>query len=145
MNTQPDRNVAPNLFGDISEADRNASLDEVGKLLIAARDRVITQWDQIIAGNRKYAPWERVVREFPNLDQHSRGIARAVLPHIVDSFLYCLLAELDASQTVRVSVMSGNQVVTNNVARISWGLPAEPTGEKGWLARFSKQRFEQPY
>lgn len=143
MTNEPDRNAAPDLFGNISEADRKTALDVFGKMLMETRDTAIIQWDQILAGKRRYAPWERLLDKFPDLDECSREVVREVLPHIVDTFIYCLLADLDASQAVRVSVASGNDSISN-LARISWGLAAEPVGDDGWLVRFSKQRFEQP-
>jgi hypothetical protein len=69
---------------------------------------------------------------------------KEALPHIVDTVIYCLLADLDAKRTVQVSVVREDRTFAN-IARLSWGLPAEPTGDDGWLMQFSKQRFEQPY
>jgi len=131
-------------FKSMSEASRKAALDVFGALLMESRDTAIVQWDQILSGKRKYAPWERLRSRVPNLDNQLREVVGAVLPHIVDSFLYCLLSDLEASQSVRVATRVGTEVV-QDVARASDGLPAEPTGENGWLERFSKQRFEQPY
>jgi hypothetical protein len=73
-----------------------------------------------------------------------REFLKDVVPNIVDTFMYCLLAELEHSRVVRVSVALGDSSI-QDVARLSWGLPAEASGEDGWLSKFSKQRFEQPY
>jgi hypothetical protein len=144
MTNESNANAAPNPFGKLSEADRKAALDVFGRFMIEARDTAIIQWHQILDGKREYAPWERVLRKFPEFDERCRDVVRTVIPHIVDTFMYCLLADLDASQSVRVSVTLDSQTVAD-VARASWGLPAEPTGAQGWLVRFSQQRFEQPY
>lgn len=144
MSDEPSKKAA-SLFGDMTEADRMSALDLFGKMLIEARDRAIVQWDHMLDGGRHYPPWERFLQKFPNFDERSREMIREVLPHIVDTFMYCLLDELEATaQTVRVSVLLGNETIPD-LHRISWGLPSEPTGENGWLARFSKQRYEQPY
>jgi hypothetical protein len=143
MSDDPERNAASSLFGDSSEADRIAALDLFGKLLIESRDHAILQWDHIVEGNGKYPPWERLLERFPDLDERTRHVLRAALPHMIDTFMYCLLDRLDGSKSVRVSVDSGNRTIAD-IARASWGLAAEPTGKDGWLARFSKQRFEQP-
>lgn len=143
MTEEPTRKAA-SLFGDITEADRIAALDLFGKMLIEARDRAILQWDHNIDGMGHYPPWERLLRKFPDLDERSREIIKEVLPHVVDTFMYCLLDGLEShSTTIRVSVLLENGTIPD-LHRISWGLPAEPTGENGWLVRFSKQRFEQP-
>lgn len=143
MTNEPDK-AAASLFGNISEADRKAALDIFGKLLIETRDWAIEQWDQILVGKRKYAPWERLLRKLPDIDERSREAIKEVLPNIIDTFIYCFLENLDASQAVRVSVQSGTDSITS-IAKMSWGLSAEPAGEDGWLVRFSKERFEQPY
>ncbi len=127
-----------------NEKHRKAALDVFGKMLMTTRDTAIVQWDQILAGQRQYAPWNRLLRKIPVMDKRSLEIIREVLPHIIDTVLYCLLADLDATQAVRISVALEEGVVAD-VARESWGLAAEPTGDNGWLARFSGQRFEQPY
>ena len=132
------------IFGELDESTRKAALDVLGGLLIEARDTAIVQWDQILDGSRKYAPWERIRQRLPELEIRSRDAIREALPHIVDTFLYCLLSELDASRNVRVSILL-NGATIEDAARKSWGLAAEPAGEHGWLTRFSKQRFEQPY
>lgn len=62
---------------------------------------------------------------------------------MLDTFMYCLLNRLDGTKSVRVSVDLDNITITN-LARASWGLAAEPIGNDGWLARFSKERFEDP-
>ena len=131
-------------FGGMSDAERRVALDIFGRFLMATRDLAVEQWDQILAGKRKYSPWERLVGKSPDLDDRAREAIHEVLPHIVDTFIYCLLADLDASTSVRVSVESEG-VTYSSIARLSWGFPAEPAGNNGWLARFSKQRFEQPY
>lgn len=143
MTDEQNRNVAPDLFGNISEADRKAALDIFGRLLMETRDAAILHWDEVLGGE-KYPPWDRLLCKYPNLDKRCRDVLREALPHIVDTVLYRLLADLDASQAVQVSVALEGQAYTN-LARLSWGLPGEPTGEDGWLVRFSKQRFEQPY
>ncbi len=144
MTNQPDPNQAPDLFGEIREADRRGALDAFGKLLMKTRDAAIHTWDEILAGG-KYPPWERLLGRFPDLDERCRQVIREAIPHIADTFMYCLLSNLDGpSQPVQVSVSFGNEMIPN-IARLSWGLPAEPTGNDGWLVRFSKERFEQPY
>jgi hypothetical protein len=141
--TEPDKKAA-SLFGDMTEADRIAALDIFGRMVIEARDRAILQWDHILDKDSQYPPWVRFMRKFPNLDKGSREIVKEALPHIVDTFMYCLLDELEAtSPKVRVSVSLNNETIAD-IHRISWGLPSEPTGDDGWLARFSKQRYEQP-
>jgi len=145
MTGGPDNNAAPSSFGEVDETTRKAALDALGSVLIAARDDAVVQWDQILSGMRQYAPWERLLQKTPQLEEHCRHAIYDTIPHIVDTFLYCLLAELDAkAQSIQVCAIVGDTVV-RNVARKSWGLPAEPAGDDGWLARFSKQRFEQPY
>jgi hypothetical protein len=143
MKTDPERESAQGPFGNISEAERRAALDAFGQMLMNTRDASILHWDAVLAGGR-YPPWDRLLRRCPELDERSREVLREALPHIVDSVLYHLLADLEASQAVRVSVMLENKTFAN-IARLSWGLPAEPAGDDGWLVRFSKQRFEQPY
>jgi hypothetical protein len=143
MSNDPQRNAASSLFGDLSEADRKAALDLFGKLLIESRDRAILQWDHILEEDRKYPPWERLLDRFPDVDERARDVLKAALPHMIDTFMYCLLDRLDGSKSVHVSVDSGNRTIAD-LARASWGLAAEPTGKDGWLVRFSKQRFEQP-
>lgn len=143
MTEDADSNAAPNLFGPISEADRRAALDIVGRTLIAARDAAVLQWDQIIAGTRKYGPWERIRAAMPAIDDRSVELLKAAIPNVVDTFMYCLLAALDGNQSVDVAVkVEGRRF--ENVTRLSWGLAAEPTGNDGWLRRFSRQRFDQP-
>jgi hypothetical protein len=112
-------------------------------LLIESRDHAILQWDQILEGKRKYPPWERLLDRLSHLDERTSEVLKAALPHMIDTFMYCLLDLLDGSKTVHVSVDLENRTITN-LARASWGLAAEPTGNDGWLARFSKQRFEDP-
>jgi hypothetical protein len=120
------------------------ALDIFGRMLMAVRDSAIVQWDQIIEGSRrKYPPWERLEKATPGLTAEHREVLYKALPHIVDTVLYCLLAELDANQQVRVSVETSKGVI-DNLPQKSWGFPAEPCGPNGWLERFSTQRFEQP-
>jgi hypothetical protein len=133
-----------NLFGAISEVDRKRALDVFGKMLIDARDSTIKDWDSIIDGKREYAPWQRALTKFPELSGDARQLLQASLPHVVDTFMYWILSNLEANPSVRVSVEFDGRAV-DNLALMSWGLPAEPTGDDGWLARFSRQRFEQPY
>ena len=143
MNDQPDRKDEFGSFDEISEADRKAALDIFGKTLIESRDTAVTQWDQILTSKRHYPAWERLRSRYPDLDGQSREILREALPHAIDTFMYCLLDQLDGSRTVRVSVTLESGMVID-VARASWGLAAEPTTDEGWLVRFSKQRFDQP-
>ena len=93
-------------FEGMSEAERRAALDVFGRLLMGARDLAIGQWDQILEGKRRYGPWERIIRKFPDLDDHTREMIKEALPHMVDTFIYCLLADLDATRDVQVSVVS---------------------------------------
>lgn len=144
MTHESDRNAAPDLFGNVSEATRKAALDVFGRFLMETRDTAIVQWDQTLSGVRRYEPWERLLDRFPNVDARSRDLLREVFPHVIDTFLYCLLSDLDATRAVQVSVSLDDKMI-GNVARLSWGLAAEPAGEEGWLVRFSKQRFEQPF
>jgi len=143
MTNEPHRNPLADLFGEISETDRNAALDVFGKLLMESRDEAIVQWDQILLGERPYPPWDRLLAKFHELDERSRAVVSEALPHIVDTFMYCLLDHLEGNNSVRVSVVFGDKAVPD-IARVSWSLPGEPSGEHGWLKRFSKQRFEQP-
>jgi hypothetical protein len=143
MNDQPDRKDEFGSFDEISEADRKAALDIFGRAIIESRDRAVTQWDQILTSNRGYPAWERLLNRRPDLDERTREILKEALPHAIDTFMYCLLDELDGSRTIRVSVTLDSGMVID-VARASWGLAAEPTTDEGWLVRFSKQRFDQP-
>lgn len=144
MTNQPEPNAAPDLFGNIPEADRRAVLDTFGAMLMHTRDAAIQTWDGILAGGT-YPPWERLLRKHPDIGERCREVISEAIPHIVDTFMYCLLSNLDGpDQSVQVSVAFRNAMVAN-IARLSWGLPAEPTGNDGWLVRFSKERFEQPY
>jgi hypothetical protein len=144
MTNESDPRPAAGLFGEISEVDRRAALDVFGRFLIEVRDQAIVQWDQIFAGKRRYAPWERLVGRSPDINQECISAMGEALPHILDTFMYCFLADLDASQSIRVSVDWDGRTA-ESIAKLSWGPAAEPTGENGWLVRFSKQRFEQPY
>ena len=144
MNDNSQQNHSTGPCGDLCEADRKAALDIFGKLLMEVRDNTIRHWDRICADKTKYAPWDRLTRKFPDLDERTREIIGNALPHIVDYYIYRLLAGIDANEAVRVSVITEAITVTN-IARVSWGLPAEPAGDDGWLQRFSKERFEQPY
>jgi hypothetical protein len=130
-------------FGEITETDRKAALDLFGKMLIGARDRAILQWDQILEGKHRYPVWDRLVAANPDMDDRSRFAIKNSLPHIVDTFMYCLLDALESNRSVRVNVVVNERIV-NDIARVSWGLVAEPTTDSGWLAKFSTQRFEQP-
>ncbi len=143
MTSESDRRPAGNLFGNINEADRKAALDAFGEFLMKTRDAAIRHWDQLLSGG-KYPPWERLLHRYPDLDERSLEIVRETLPHIVDTVLYRFLADLDASRKVRISVVLEDREFAD-IARLSWGLAAEPVGDEGWLARFSKERFEQPY
>lgn len=127
-----------------SEEERKKALDAFGWLLMSTRDLAILQWDQILAHKRNYAPWQRLVKKFGELDDRSLEIVSEVLPHIVDTVIYCFLADIDASQAVKVSVISNGSEI-KDVARLSDGLPAEPVSDNGWLVRFARQRFEQPF
>jgi hypothetical protein len=124
--------------------EEKEALDIFGRMMMEARDRAILQWDQLLTeSGRKYPPWERVVKSTPGLTDEHREVLRKTLPHIVDTMLGCLLAELDWNQQVRISVETTHGVV-DDLPRHSSGFTAEPCGEDGWLVRFSKQRFEQP-
>ena len=127
------------------EADRKAVLDLFGQFIMKNRDYAIAQWDRILEGKQKYPPWERLLERHTDVDERTRQVVQEALPHIIDTMIHCLLAELDAkASTIRISTTSDN-VTVDNLARASWGLATEPVGEDGWLARFSKERFEQPY
>jgi hypothetical protein len=145
MIEKPNRDESLGVSGHVGENERKAVLDVLGKMLMETRDRSIIHWDQMLSGKRPYAPWERVKLKFPNLDDSSLDLLRSVIPHVIDTCIYNLLAELDASHSngVRISVTYNGKTYPD-VARISWGLVGEPMSEEGWLVRFSKQRFEQP-
>jgi hypothetical protein len=127
----------------MTDANSISSLDAAGRLIIKSRDRAIVQWDQIISGIRTYGPWERILAKVPELSASHREAIQSVLPHIVDTVFYCFLAELDASDSVKLMAATVDGV-EHDVAFESSNLPAEPCGENGWLVRFAKQRFEQP-
>src|SRR5688572_782932 len=120
--------------------EEKEALDIFGQMLMEVRDWAIRQWDRILVSpDAKYPPWERLVKATPGLAEEHLGVLRKALPHIVDTVLYSLLAELDANEQVRISVETPNGVI-DNLPQHSWGFPAEPCGENGWLVRFSKQR-----
>src|SRR5215468_3432463 len=100
MTESTGRKEAPDLFGGMTETDRRRALDIFGQMLMQARDTAIIQWDQILAGTRNNVPWDRILRRLPPLDAHSRVLVGEALPNIIDTFIYCFLAELDGSQSV---------------------------------------------
>ena len=124
-------------------SNEERAVDLFGRLLMRSRDAAIEQWDGIIAGCRRYAPWDRLVSRFPDLTERDLELLRALVPNVVDTAYYWLLADLDASEAVRIVVTTTDGAV-HDAATESWGLAAEPTGENGWLKRFSKERFEEP-
>jgi hypothetical protein len=142
MTNESDENPAPELFGKISERNRKAALDLLGTMIIEARDRAVRQWDMIVVEGG-YPPWDRLLQRHRDMDEHTREVIGETIPHIVDSFMYYLLDELEASKNVRVAVELPEMTV-EDISRVSWGLAGEPTTEDGWLVRFCKERFEQP-
>src|SRR5436190_1202270 len=114
-------NLGPSSFGNISETDRKRALDVFGQLIIEARDTTIRQWDGIVEGKGHYPPWDRLLQRHPEMDAQTREIIKEVVPHIVDSFMYCLLDELDGNQRVRVAVEL-DETMVEDISQISWGL-----------------------
>ena len=126
----------------MSDETLESPLDVAGRMLMKSRDRAVVQWDQMLAGKRQYGPWERIRERRPDLDAAQIEVIREIVPHVIDTAMYCFLSELDASDFVRLVVEEGGTM--HDVAHESSGLPAEPCGERGWLARFAKQRYEEP-
>src|SRR5689334_9892566 len=100
------------LGGDtVAEELEREALDIFGRMLMEVRDDTITQWDQLILGaGRRYPPWQRLLETTTDLNESHFDLLRKVLPHVVDTVLYCLLAALDWKQNIHISVETPNGI-----------------------------------
>jgi hypothetical protein len=119
------------------------SLEKLGQTLIeSVRDRAIADWDKIIDGRMKGLTANAVRAELEAASPDASAILAKVLPRIVDATLHNLLATLEREEALRlvVGLQNGSEV---NAAEESDGLSGELYGQRGWIARFSKQRHNE--
>jgi len=113
------------------------ALDKFGEFVVAnLRDAAIDHADSLLVGHWKAPGLQALQAELRRLTDEQRALVRRCVIDAVDSslhdFLFALQEEHDTEAGIAVFVDSGP------VAAESDGLHAEPFGDEGWFARFSK-------
>ncbi len=120
------------------------ALDVFGSLLMRrVRDRTISEWDKIVDGQMKGLTAEHVQEILVPFDAQQVEALHQLIPRIVDTSLHYLLWMLEQEKSVSISVRTDTEVVPN-LQEISDGLAGELYGQRGWITKFSKQRYK-PY
>jgi hypothetical protein len=114
-----------------------AQADQFGAFLVVKlRDSAIDHADALLAARWKAPGLQSLQTDLRRLTPEQRAVVRRCVIAAVDSGLHDLLFALgeqhDAGGTIAV-VVDGR-----DIAAQSDGLHAEPYGEDGWFARFSK-------
>jgi hypothetical protein len=117
-------------------------LDRLGELvMIRVRDKAIADWDKILDGRMRGVTAERVRGEWEAAGCNHTEAIRQLIPRIVDTTLHHLMWMLEQERSVELSI-EVEGAVTRNLREASDGLSGELYGERGWIARFSKERHD---
>jgi hypothetical protein len=120
--------------------DREA-LDQFGATLIReVRDQSIMDWDMLLDNKMKGARAERLRQFLASLHSEELHALRRLVPQVVDTTLHYLLLMIEETG-LRVSVQMPSGEL-QDLKEISDGLPGELYSDQGWIARFSKERYE---
>ena len=120
------------------------ALDLFGETLMKqVRDTQIQFWDELLAGkikHRNYQPVYDRLRE--TLDPEQTASVRDVIPYVVDNVIAHTLGMLQSRRNeIKVAVYMDGLVVSD-LYKASDGLEGELYTEDGWIARFSKERYD---
>ena len=120
-----------------------AALDYFGEALVTkGRDAAISDWDAIVEGRAKSERAKRLQAELATTSGDQLLLLKRLIPQIVDSALFYALSSIESSPNTSLRVSIG-RVLSDELRDVSDGLGAELFGDQGWIARFSKHRFEQ--
>ncbi len=120
------------------------ALDYFGENLMRyVRDAAIFDWDQQMRGEAKGRTAKILAEKLVGVSDQELELIRWLIPHVVDWTLDHMLWWLEREDSVDVLVSVGSPSPTN-VARESDGLSGELYTDRGWIRRFSEQRYEEP-
>jgi hypothetical protein len=116
-------------------------LDKFGELLIeAVRDRTINEIDSVISGKST----SKTANYFNNQMKSilgSNDILQTIIPIAVDFTINNFINLFEESDLYDISYQSNNGWMS--VSKLSDGLSGELFGKRGWIKRFSKQRYTE--
>lgn len=119
-----------------------SALDYFGETLVTkARDVAIGDWDMVIERRAKSERARRVSQALDRLDPDQLAVLKWLVPQIVDTTLFYAMVALEGDPNLSVRVNEGG-IPSDELRDISDGLGAELFSKEGWIARFSKHRFE---
>ena len=127
----------PRTFRSLEGYENLKPLDKFGKFLMEhLRDRAIEHHDGLASGRWKAPALQQLQLEIQSCTDEQELLIRACLLSAIDAgihdFLFKLQEQADFENDIQVFVDGVN------IVPLSDGIQAEPYGEEGWIARFSK-------
>jgi hypothetical protein len=117
----------------------NEALDKFGELLIKkVRDKTISEWQRIVAGEMKGKSAERVRQQIGSFDKDQKDMLIKLVPQIVDTALHHFLFTVEQEQNLKLIMDCGDS--SQSLRELSDGLAGELYGDHGWIARFSTKK-----
>ncbi len=125
-----------------SSQNQKAS-DLFGELLMSrVRDTQIQFWDQTLVGETRHANYQQVYEALSqSIDAQQLASIRDLIPYVVDNVIAHFLGMLEARKEIDIAVHLEGQTVPN-LRKVTEGLESALYGEDGWIAKFSKERYD---
>lgn len=120
--------------------EEQEALDTLGRILMTrVRDKSVSEWDRIVAGEMKDASSRQIHSDLHQLGDASAAMVSRLIPAVVDTVIHHLLWTLEQEQRLDL-VVRLEKASVSNLRDVSDGLPGELYTEEGWIARFSRER-----
>jgi len=121
----------------------NEALDQFGQMLMEnARDMAIKELDANLkaSGHALSTKLVQAILKTKELDTDEK--LQKIIPIAVDTTLHYLLWMFENEMKLKISLETSSDVIPD-ISGISDGLSGEIFGSKGWIVRFSKERFDE--
>nr|WP_235715902.1 hypothetical protein [Acetivibrio cellulolyticus] len=108
------------------------------------RDYAIPHWDSVIGGKTQTTEAKIIQDNLSKMKKEDIEIIINIIPKIVDTTLFYFLRmiEEDDGFDLVADAENGDKV---SLREESWGLAGELYNEEGWIAKYSKERYEEIY
>jgi hypothetical protein len=119
------------------------ALDRFGLLFMQrVRDAAIREVDADIKGKAKDMIGKRVRDILKNTDAKTQEALLQVVPIVVDTVLHNVLWMFEDEPELKISIETPSENVPD-LTKISDGFSGELYTSVGWIARFSKERYDK--
>lgn len=117
-------------------------LDYFGEIIMTqVRDRSIREWDKTLEGLMKGAKSQKYSEMFNNMTLEQQECIKTMISQVIDTTIHFMLWAFEQSNSIDI----GFKLDSGKIERLqdeSDGLSGELYTEDGWIAKYSKERYE---